>query len=78
MLQAILIILSIFAVIRNVRSVEYEESSKLSGEFEERRKLIGDTGSSRSCFDTNYNRGYADYLKNPFKANNDRGDWGKY
>jgi len=64
MLHAILIILSIFVTVK-------------SAEFEESRKLIGDTGSSRSCFDTNYYRGYADYLKDPFKANNNRGDWGK-
>jgi len=59
-----------------VINVETEESNKLSVGFEERRKLIGNTGNARSCFDTNYYWGYADYLLDPFKANNDRGDWG--
>mmetsp|Transcript_18586 Transcript_18586/g.25678 ORF Transcript_18586/g.25678 Transcript_18586/m.25678 type:complete len:1413 (+) Transcript_18586:58-4296(+) len=40
------------------------------------RKLIRDTGF-RQCFDLDYNKGYADYLLNPFKANDNRGDWGK-
>ena len=39
------------------------------------RKLIRDT-DFRKCFDIDYKKGYADYLLNPFKANDDRGDWG--
>ena len=46
-------------------------------EREKSRKLIYDTGNNRDCFDTNYNRGYADYLLDPFLANGNRGDWGE-
>ena len=38
---------------------------------------IYDTGNNRQCFDINYNKGYADFLNNPFEANQNRGDWGK-
>jgi len=41
------------------------------------RKLIRDTGF-RQCFNLDYNKGYADYLLDPFKANENRGDWGKF
>ena len=54
-----------------------ETHSKREHERARQRQLIYDTGSNRQCFDVNYNRGYEDYLKNPFKANNNRGDWGK-
>lgn len=36
-----------------------------------------DADNSKVCFDLNYNKGYADYILDPFKANEDRGDWGK-
>ena len=35
-----------------------------------------DADNSKSCFDLNYNKGYADYVVDPFKAKEDRGDWG--
>jgi hypothetical protein len=54
-----------------------EAHSKREHERARQRQLIYDTGSNRQCFDVNYNRGYEDYLKNPFKANNNRGDWGR-
>ena len=38
---------------------------------------IYDTGTNRQCFDINYNKGYADFLLNPYLANNNRGDWGE-
>ena len=42
------------------------------------RKLIKDADRHRMCFQDNGNYpAEADYLKDPFKANNDRGDWGK-
>ena len=56
----------------------YGTSFDAQAEREKSRKLIYDTGNNRNCFDTNYNRGYADYLLDPFKANGNRGDWGKF
>ena len=38
---------------------------------------IYDTGTSRQCYDINYNKGNADFLLNPYLANNNRGDWGE-
>ena len=41
------------------------------------RKLVRDGDNNRVCFDLNYNQGYADYVNDPFKANGNRGSWGK-
>ena len=42
-----------------------------------KRELVRDLDNDKLCFDLNYNQGYADYALDPFKANEDRGDWGK-
>ena len=42
-----------------------------------KRELIRDGDNNRQCFDLNYNQGYADYILDPFKANGNRGQWGK-
>jgi hypothetical protein len=42
-----------------------------------KRKLIRDTGSN-GCWNVDYNKGYEDYVIDPFKANDNRGDWGTY
>ena len=85
-LYDLIVFLSLVAIVY-VSSVKLEEidphklsleaHSKRERERAHLRQLIYDTGSNRQCFDVNYNRGYEDYLKNPFKANNNRGDWGK-
>ena len=42
------------------------------------RQLIRDADRNQVCFqDTSDYRAFADFLRDPFKANNDRGDWAK-
>ena len=42
------------------------------------RQLIRDADRNQICFqDAGGYQAYADFLRDPFKANNDRGDWGK-
>ena len=38
---------------------------------------IYDTDTRRQCYDINYNKGNADFLLNPYLANNNSGDWGE-
>ena len=38
---------------------------------------ISDTGNYQTCFDMNYNKGYADFLLNPLLSFGGRGNWGK-
>jgi len=44
---------------------------------EAKRELVRNADNNKLCFDLNYNQGYADYVLDPFKANENRGDWGK-
>ena len=43
---------------------------------EHHRQLVYDTDGNNQCYDVTVNKGYADYLNDPFKASNTRGDWG--
>ena len=73
----------------NYRDTKEEISRKLSVSNEENldaemtdtympRELIRDADRHQICFQDNGNYlASADFHRDPFKANNDRGDWGK-
>ena len=52
------------------------KSSISQSKDEQHRQLVYNTDRSHQCYDVTINNGYADYLQDPFKASNTRGDWG--
>jgi hypothetical protein len=62
------------AVLSEMNPPDYSSSNDLARKS---RKLIRGVDYDQ-CFDLSYNKGYADYLLDPFKANDMRGDWGTH
>ena len=77
MIKFFIVFLWGFIVINNNVSGRKDSLSNHPVSSQYKRGLIYDTDRDNHCFDIDFNKGYADYLKDPFKASNNRGDWGK-